>query len=334
MFLATNSGALYFFGLKKSRESDRLTAVRLQMLISGESTSVFNARPQTLAILNQDGLPVPEHSDSRDSEHYLVFVGPKMVTVFLISPESKNIIRLAEKNCDGSLTKPLGWIGKIFEGMLKKEVEKDIKTSSISKARLIKMKNNDPALMILDSEGYISLLRLPDLEILSNSSVAQGILTSLDASWILSDTSIGVWYENRMLCVVGQSQTRLLKRGELYDFGLQKHFWESEGGRSLEFNELFETSVLTGSESMSHSSPLLPSQASLSSSSGNREPPSPQGLSPAVGIQEARNKLNERGEKLANLGKKMADASQQSADFLRTVQEYNERQARKKWYEL
>lgn len=50
-------------------------------------------------------------------------------------------------------------------------------------------------------------------------------------------------------------------------------------------------------------------------------------------FQELSQKMNERGEKLDQLQNKFEDMSAQSGDFLKAVREYNERQARKKWWE-
>lgn len=51
-------------------------------------------------------------------------------------------------------------------------------------------------------------------------------------------------------------------------------------------------------------------------------------------FQELSQKMNERGEKLDQLQNKFEDMSAQSGDFLKAVREYNERQARKKWWEF
>lgn len=45
-------------------------------------------------------------------------------------------------------------------------------------------------------------------------------------------------------------------------------------------------------------------------------------------------KMNERGERLNQLDKKFEDMNAASGDFLKAVKEYNERQARKKWWEF
>ncbi|KAI9278296.1 hypothetical protein BDA99DRAFT_428845 [Phascolomyces articulosus] len=45
-------------------------------------------------------------------------------------------------------------------------------------------------------------------------------------------------------------------------------------------------------------------------------------------------KMNERGERLSELETKFEDMNQASGDFLKAVRDYNERQARKKWWEL
>ncbi|OAC99139.1 hypothetical protein MUCCIDRAFT_84089 [Mucor lusitanicus CBS 277.49] len=45
-------------------------------------------------------------------------------------------------------------------------------------------------------------------------------------------------------------------------------------------------------------------------------------------------KVNERGEKLNQLDQKFQDMNAASGDFLKAVKEYNERQARKKWWEF
>lgn len=45
-------------------------------------------------------------------------------------------------------------------------------------------------------------------------------------------------------------------------------------------------------------------------------------------------KMNERGERLNQLDQKFQDMNAASGDFLKAVKEYNDRQARKKWWEF
>lgn len=45
-------------------------------------------------------------------------------------------------------------------------------------------------------------------------------------------------------------------------------------------------------------------------------------------------KMNERGERLNELDKKFEDLNAASGDFLKAIKDYNERQARKKWWEF
>ncbi|KAG0179647.1 hypothetical protein DFQ28_002521 [Apophysomyces sp. BC1034] len=51
-------------------------------------------------------------------------------------------------------------------------------------------------------------------------------------------------------------------------------------------------------------------------------------------FKELSDKMNERGERLNQLDQKFEDMNAASSDFLRSVREYNERQARKKWWEF
>ncbi|CEP12483.1 hypothetical protein [Parasitella parasitica] len=51
-------------------------------------------------------------------------------------------------------------------------------------------------------------------------------------------------------------------------------------------------------------------------------------------FSELGDKMNERGERLNELDKKFQDMNAASGDFLRAVKDYNERQARKKWWEF
>lgn len=45
-------------------------------------------------------------------------------------------------------------------------------------------------------------------------------------------------------------------------------------------------------------------------------------------------KMNERGDRINQLDKKFEDLNAASGDFLKAVKDYNERQARKKWWEF
>ncbi|KAI8987109.1 hypothetical protein BDB01DRAFT_719971 [Pilobolus umbonatus] len=49
---------------------------------------------------------------------------------------------------------------------------------------------------------------------------------------------------------------------------------------------------------------------------------------------ELGNKMNERGERIGELDQKMQEMNAASGDFLKAVKDYNERQARKKWWEF
>ncbi|RUS12708.1 hypothetical protein BC938DRAFT_478539 [Jimgerdemannia flammicorona] len=51
-------------------------------------------------------------------------------------------------------------------------------------------------------------------------------------------------------------------------------------------------------------------------------------------FDELKQKMNERGERLNELDAKFADMNAASGDFLKSIREYNERQAQKKWYEF
>ncbi|RUS18902.1 hypothetical protein BC937DRAFT_88196 [Endogone sp. FLAS-F59071] len=51
-------------------------------------------------------------------------------------------------------------------------------------------------------------------------------------------------------------------------------------------------------------------------------------------FNELKMKMNERGEKLNELDAKFQEMNAASGDFLKSVREYNERQAQKKWYEF
>lgn len=71
-------------------------------------------------------------------------------------------------------------------------------------------------------------------------------------------------------------------------------------------------------------------EASTTKSSGGSEG----GSKMANVFHELGNKMNERGEKLDELQAKFADMNQASGDFLKAVREYNDRQAKKKWWEF
>lgn len=51
-------------------------------------------------------------------------------------------------------------------------------------------------------------------------------------------------------------------------------------------------------------------------------------------FNELGDKVNERGERLNELNQKFEDMNAASGDFLKAVKEYNDRQARKKWWEF
>lgn len=55
---------------------------------------------------------------------------------------------------------------------------------------------------------------------------------------------------------------------------------------------------------------------------------------PSGVFAELGDKMNERGERLNELNQKFEEMNAASGNFLKAVKEYNERQARKKWWEF
>jgi hypothetical protein len=51
-------------------------------------------------------------------------------------------------------------------------------------------------------------------------------------------------------------------------------------------------------------------------------------------FSELGDKMNERGDRINELDKKFEDLNAASGDFLKAIKDYNERQARKKWWEF
>ncbi|KAJ3328666.1 hypothetical protein HDU76_009533, partial [Blyttiomyces sp. JEL0837] len=199
-----------------------------------------------------------------------------------------------------------------------------------------------PAVVSVSRAGVVSAMRLPTLEKVDayGSSVVGG-----EFSWGLEGRRVRVLEDGRVAGWTADKEVKVFlgangDRGrfpsvdaKIYDLGRQ-HTWLKTYGKAVKDAEVDE---LFGGRRAGHA-PEIPSNAASSSTSITR----PTGSSSTMGstsaggnaIAEAKNKLNERGEKLSNLEQKFGQLENQSSDFLKTIQETNEKQAKKKWWEL
>ncbi|KAJ3143203.1 hypothetical protein HK100_000002 [Physocladia obscura] len=338
------------------------------------STSSSNARPHMLAILNQNGDLVSSENaiatsqkavgpSSFDTEHFLVFSNTQTVAVFLAvakTPGSTGcaFTRITEKRHDGGAVDGITRVGQLLGGWLGKVIgsdenqncsrggEKSINGGdnnvgggggggggSVTVKSGVVIIRREPKLLLVHENGDVTLFSLPQLEVEVSGVAAMNGETFLasDRVWILDDGFVGVWgvgggnfVKISRDWLAPSSKYDLNHRFEgphpvkLYDFVKEKAEMQHLGSdilaeRENQFEDLFK------GESQSQDN-----------KSHQQELPK----NPLSGFQETKNKLNERGERLANLENSFAELSQGSADFLKTIKDFNTRQAQKKWYEL
>ncbi|KAI9309704.1 hypothetical protein BJ944DRAFT_153856 [Cunninghamella echinulata] len=208
--------------------------------------------------------------------------------------------------------------------------------------------NNLVCLSLLLESGQILILSLPHLQPIAKSPLPNNV-HKLKESILTKDGRILFWtgqYEMQEWMYL-HSETSLPYGNSVQLFDLQnmmpphpssiqqqqknkKGFLGAVAGVfKKEPLSLMELDQIMGRKEQHTVSKANTSEASSSSS------PSPSsGIKQAGVFKELSDKMNERGEKLEEMQQKFAEMSDTSNDFLRSVREYNERQAQKKWWEF
>ncbi|KAI8613334.1 hypothetical protein BC830DRAFT_1132694 [Chytriomyces sp. MP71] len=360
MFVATAENALFSYGINlPNTTSDSSSNTSLSPSITRKATIVHAPikapspirksfpsstlyKPHLISILNGEGEPLKYKKASvQDSEHYLVFVGGKSISVHLLA-SNKSASKLIEKRADRSAAKSdddgvAGWMGRMFT---KKAAPPralptaDEKSSlRIVKAGVIMLANKAPAVLVRDSEAGVKVFGLPDLDVIVEYVPSEPKATPYDVH-ILDDGGVIEFFSSANLMVLSHDWDQSWKSSmasKLYDFGKQSAYWKRMGraggtvGKDRELEALFKGQLELYSGATESDDALEKPRHEIGSNSTSTN---------NNAFAETKNKLNERGELLSNLERKFGDLNESSGNFLKTITEYNERQAKKKWYEL
>jgi hypothetical protein len=95
---------------------------------------------------------------------------------------------------------------------------------------------------------------------------------------------------------------------------------------------LTNATIIVGRQPMED--PNVVRQQKIEAYKSKHSEPSGSSKGPGGVFSELGDKMNERGERLNELNQKFEDMNAASGDFLKSVKEYNDRQARKKWWEF
>ncbi|KAJ3067796.1 hypothetical protein HDU98_009016 [Podochytrium sp. JEL0797] len=357
LFIATQSGALFSYAIRL----DTVPTVSRRTTVHPHPTTTpppFPSNPLLLAFLNQDGYPIPSGTSSntrRDTEHYLVWVGPATVTVILFQP-LKPAQKLAETTHRGEVLPVAGdhvagWVmGKLFgrpstESLRGAAVVPEEAEHGVA-AQIVKLRDGAPGLVVVMRSGEVVVLGLPGLDRVNAETVQRVVVGAADEVAIFEDGCVGVVEGNVIRVgrewdvgdkVMGAGRRKVGGEMRLYDFVKQNAYWKEreEGGRDRsELDALFMGPRDTT---------LSDSRARMELMSGGTANPDTAnpvrgggGGSSSLGgaFDQTKNALNERGELLQDMNQKFADLDQGASDFLRTIKEYNARQEKKKWWEL
>ncbi|ORY51077.1 hypothetical protein BCR33DRAFT_712997 [Rhizoclosmatium globosum] len=258
--------------------------------------------PCYVGLLNQDGDVVEGRTRKMDSEHYLVFVHGSVCGVYMLSPTRAPRV-LVKRNAGA-------WFGKLF-GKPSTESLKGGGEVRVRGAGVVRNLSGEPCLVVVPDTGCVKVLRLPGLDVLESPV---GSVGGIEAVQVLTDGNIYCSGSvGRGWDLGGRVCGKVVGGVGVYDFGKERRWWKEVGGdkRDKELEALF-----VGSPSKDAREELLEG-STVSPSSGS---------SSAVDPKTA--------NMLSNLEQKFGDLSKGSGDLLKTIKEYNERQEKKKWYEL
>ncbi|KAI9016352.1 hypothetical protein CLU79DRAFT_706878, partial [Phycomyces nitens] len=191
-------------------------------------------------------------------------------------------------------------------------------------------------LSLLLQSGKVVLFSLPTLRPLVHLEPPPRLLIDrLDEATLTVDGRITLWtgkFELEQYTYMLQNEIQFGESVMLYDPGRQL------GPRPMGPIAAPKKTWLGTVTNAFQKEPLTVDE--LDDQMGRQEPPSPEEITPkhpgkGKGVfEELGDKMDERGDRLNQLDQKFQDMSDASGDFLKAIQEYNERQAKKKWWEF
>ncbi|TPX57597.1 hypothetical protein PhCBS80983_g03729 [Powellomyces hirtus] len=172
----------------------------------------------------------------------------------------------------------------------------------------------DAVLVLITDCGTVQVLELPGLKLLWTASLPLDSFDErrLKKTFLTKDGRLIIWsaeHEFRVFCI-GSDTSRQFR---LYELTKAMDYARMHGIRTP------SATTRTGRDTLFRQGSSSQAVATGASASG-----SPFG--------QAKQALDERGEKLGQLENKFSDLADSSKSFLDTIKEYNERQEKKKWY--
>ncbi|KAJ3408386.1 hypothetical protein HDU80_005890 [Chytriomyces hyalinus] len=327
----------------------------------------------TLLNEDGENIPRRMNTDTASKEHYLVFVSRIGIHVLLLS-RGKACVTLIEQFHDGpamqsdsadAANSVFGWMGRIFKPPSQQEISPSGSRDAVASFQwtgevvaggIVRLGGSRgapaaPAVLLVDACANVKLVSLPELEVViggksllaEGESVYQGLKRG--NVHVLEEGGVAMSSDGNVFEVSHAWDETWKPRQEprrLYDHVKQNAFWEKFGklgdGKDRDLEAILKSIPPKPTGKTQHHHPQStgnPSPSSAASSSSSRTDAA---IAASGGgndvFNDARNKLNERGELLSNMERKFGDLSESSGNFLKTIQEYNERQSKKKWYEL
>ncbi|KAF7732745.1 hypothetical protein EC973_000016 [Apophysomyces ossiformis] len=218
-------------------------------------------------------------------------------------------------------------------------------TATAIRSKVIRVGANICTLAVLLDDGHIRLFSLPALKPLHTLRLENYMPERLREATLSADGRVTLWtqkYELEQRTFMPQNQIPfgediLLHNGDIMipphpSTATQrpKKSWLDTVSGAFKKNvfTIHDLDMMMGRVPAAAAA----AEAQSSKASGN-EAAKPQPQRSGV-FKELSDKMNERGERLNELDQKFQDMNVASSDFLRAVREYNERQARKKWWEF
>ncbi|KAJ3052413.1 hypothetical protein HK097_006309 [Rhizophlyctis rosea] len=319
LFVGTEGGTWTTYDLEPSTEGvvrfTRSLLHKSRFRTPAISSYVLNAMGH-LSRPRPRNTPYASPSTPPSPEYYSILVEARQVTVLLSEPGSSQsplvAARFAVSPEDGEIVK--AGVSRRGGG------------------------SGDPVLVLLTQMGWCVVVGLPGLEVLWECNVLE--MARMTGSWggdvgeqrekiekglvnvfISSNGRIIVQSNEKEFSALNiMSDRRHLPDVEIRLYDVTKAYaWARANGlqpgntsRNAEMDALFM--------------PQDPSRHDSGHETGGEQPPA------ANAFEQARNQLNERGERLQNLEHKFGDLSNSAQGFAASIREYNERQANKKWW--
>ncbi|KAJ3179675.1 hypothetical protein HDU87_002881 [Geranomyces variabilis] len=188
----------------------------------------------------------------------------------------------------------------------------------------------EAVMVVITHTGMIKAIKLPSLEPLWSESLPlsqpEGLLAQrLGSTFIARDGRIVVWTGDKEFRVFSIAKdTASLPDVEFRMYELTK---------AMEWARVNNQRPPSTAHRTERDKLFVPATA-LAPPRGSSTNASQSSSGSATPFGQTKQALNERGEKLSALENKFSDMADASGSFLSKIQEYNERQAKKKWYQL